>query len=696
MEPISNLSSWSQAFEEYPIIQTRAIEKQLRADIAHNKHKLRNLVGGSYRDLLSTAEQIVALDAKTAKVEAQISELGRNCRPKQYAPSNNHSPQQSNLAQLSLLHRCSSCIASCLKAGQVILAAKLLAISRLLHTSLSKQKQAPGILDVLLDQLSQSRRRLLRRIDKRLDDASIEKAELTEVISAFCLATSSSFNDAIHHFQRRRLGQIHHSAQGAHRDHQHTTKTFKYYIDSLRTTKLLIGQEVPRALQKLQQAAILHDPDVLCLEHLNLNSLRILMPNEVQTFTPYIKKSALSEHEAKTLLEAWSEEAFTIVRSQLVTHLKTLADTSSAFQLRQDLLTAGLQSCFSTPAHVNIVDTLRATINENIVSLMQEQISEIAKISTRMVDLNNTHESSDINISAHTTTPTIWSSTLVTTPISKTANSFLGQLKAAHLGSTPYLHELSSSLTTWCTSITNLRQQITSLKQIRWQDSLEEPEDTDEEIAKTILRTLSIDDPTSYSENLSSNLERSVASFQNRIVTAANASNSVNESLFLLRAIREAALHLSAAFPEVSLSQLHATIPNLHSILAGDAASRLSETMEKSRPSKQTADAHLPANLPSPAAFATLRNLCTIMLEIGGIDIWTSAAVKTVKEVTMRRIFDEEHKKYYLRNEFDEVYLKTALGGNIDEVQVETGVRKAAVEYWGRTRLLFGVLDPLN
>ena len=78
MEPISNLSSWSQAFEEYPIVQTRAIEKQLRADIAHNKHKLRNLVGGSYRDLLSTAEQIVALDAKTAKVEAQISELGRN------------------------------------------------------------------------------------------------------------------------------------------------------------------------------------------------------------------------------------------------------------------------------------------------------------------------------------------------------------------------------------------------------------------------------------------------------------------------------------------------------------------------------------------------------------------------------------------------------------------------------------------
>jgi hypothetical protein len=695
MEPISNLSSWSQAFEEFPIVQTRAIEKQLRADIAHNKQKLRNLVGGSYRDLLSTADQIVALDAKTAQVEAQISELGRNCRPKQYVPSNNNSLQQSNVAQLSLLHRCSSCIASCLKAGRVILAAKLLAISRLLHTSLSKQKQAPGILDILLDQLSRSRRRLLRRIDRRLDDASIEKAELIEAISAFCLATSSSFSDAIHHFQRRRLGQIHRSAQGAHRNHQHTTKTFKYYIDSLRTTKLLLGQEVPRALQKLQQAAILQDPDVLHLEHLNLNSLRILMPNEVQTFTPYIKKSALSEHEAKTLLETWSEEAFNIVRSQLVTHLETLADTSSAFRLRQDLLMVGLQSCFSTPAHVNIIDTLRATINEHILSLMQEQISGIAKIATCMVDSSHDiHETSHTKVSANTTTPTIWSATLVTTPMSKTANSFLTQLKAAHLGSTPSLHELSCSLTTWCASITNLRQQITSLKQIRWQDSLEESEDTDEETAKAILRTLSIDDPTSYSENLSSNLEGSITSFQDRIATAANASTSINDSLFLLRAIREATLHLSASFPELSLSHLHATIPHLHSVLAGETVSRLSATMETSHPVKQIASAHLPANLPSPAAFATLRTLCTIMLELGGIDIWTSAAVKVVKEVIMQRIFDEEHKKHYLRNEFDEVYLRTALGGSMDELQVESGVRKPAVEYWSRTRLLFGVLDP--
>ena len=695
MEPMSNLSSWSQAFEEYPIVQTRAIEKQLRADIAHNKQKLRNLVGGSYRDLLSTAEQIVALDAKTAQIEAQISEMGRNCRPKQYVPSNSNSSQQSNVAQLSLLHRCSSCIASCLKAGQVILAAKLLAISRLLHTSLSKQKQAPGILDVLLGQLSRSRRRLLRRIDRKLDDASIEKVELIEVISAFCLATSSSFNDAIHHFQRRRLGQIHRSAQGAHKDHQHTTKTFKYYVDSLRTTKLLIGQDVPRALQKLQQAAILHDPDVLRLEHLNLNSLQILMPNEVQTFTPYIKKSALSEHEAKSLLEKWSEEAFNIVRSQLVTHLETLADTSSAFQLRQDLLIVGLQSCFSTPAHVNIVDTLRATINEHILSLMQEQISGIAEIATRMVDSSDdTHESSHVKVSADTTIPAIWSSTLITTPMGKTANTFLTQLKAAHLGGTPSLHKLSSSLTTWCASITNLRQQIASLRQIRWQDYIEEPEDTDEETAKAILRTLSIDDPTSYSQNLSSNLESSITSFQDRIATAANASTSINESLFLLRAIREATIHLSASFPELSLSHLHATIPHLHSVLAGEVVSRLSATMETSHPGKQITSAHLPTSLPSPATFATLRTLCTIMLEIGGIDTWSSTAVKTVRKVTSLRIFHEEHKRYYLRNEFDEVYLRTALGGSIDEVQVETGVRKAAVEYWSRTRLLFGVLDP--
>lgn len=693
MEISSDLSSWGQAFEDHPIAQMRVIEKQLRADIAHNKQKLRNLVGGSYRDLLATAEHIVTLDSKTNNVEGKLSELGRNCKPKPQILLPPRSTQHSIVAQLILLHRCSNCIATCLKAGHVILAAKLLAMSRLLHTSLSKQDHPPKILDTLLEQLSRSRRRLLRRVDRRLEDAGIEQAELTEVVSAFCLATSSSCSDAIHHYQRRRLGQIHRSAQGGHGDHQHTVRTFKYYINSLRTTQLLLGQDVPRALQKLQQVAILQDPEVLHLEHLDLDTLRMLMPNEIQTFTPYVRKSVLSEHDASSLLARWSEEAFTGVNEQLTTHLETLTDTSTVFQLRQELLSAWLESCFSTPAHVDIVDMLRSILNGHIESLIQAQISEISNIATHMIESSENGPEIVKTSNTNATIPAIWGPSLVTSSLTTTASSFLDRLQSVHLGGSPSLLSIATSLTTWCHLITTLRTQINTLTEVRWQDALEESDHQDEDAAELILRTLGTDDPASYLETLTSSLDGALTSFQDRLAAAANSSNITAESLFLLRAIRETKLQLSAAFPEIPLEQLHSAIPHLHAVLAVDIVTKLAARMEKFR--KRIPVAVLPPNLPSPPTFSTLRSLCAIMLEIGEIDTWIPAAVKAVKEAVLLQVVNGETKAHYLRNAFDEVYLRTALGGSTTEMEeVDGEVRKAAVEYWSRTRLLFGVLDP--
>jgi conserved oligomeric Golgi complex subunit 1 len=691
MELSSQLASWSQAFEEYPIVQTRAIEKQLRSDIALNKQKLRNLVGGSYRELLATAEQIVTLDGKTTAVENQISELGRNCKPKEYASSRGNTSKHSNVAQLSLLHRCGSCITSCLKVGQIILAAKLLAIARLLHTSLSKQEHPPKILDALLEQLSRSRRQLLRRIDRRLDDAAIEQAELTDVICAFCLATSSSCNDAIHHFQHRRFGQIRQSAQGSHGDHQHTVKTFKYYIDSLRTTKLLLGEDVPRALKRLQQTAILQDVDVLKLEHLNLTSLHILMPTEIQAFTPYIKKSELSEDDASKLLEKWSEEAFTTVQGQLTIHLKTLDSTSSAFQLRQDLLSAWLQSYFSTPTHIDIVESLRKTLNEHIGSLLKSQVSSLTSIATQIIQSSETIGDDPRTKFSPTAMPPVWSPALVTMPLNKGATPFLTTLRTHALGSTPSLVSTSTSLSTWCASILHLRQSITTLTKIRWQDHLEEPDADDEETSKQIIQSLSTDDPRSFEKTLEAALCSTVTSFQTALSSFGSSITSLPIALHLLRSLRSASLHLTV-LPATDTTTLQSSIPHLHRVLAEEVVRRLGLAMSSSKSSK-TNTAVLPDNLPTPSAFATLRTLCKIMLEVGGTDTWTLDAVEAVKVAVKQKIFVEGgERERYVRSEFDEAYLRAALGGEV--TGTEEGIRKAAIDYWGRTRLLFGVLDP--
>ena len=143
----------------------------------------------------------------------------------------------------------------------------------------------------------------------------------------------------------------------------------------------------------------------------------------------------------------------------------------------------------------------------------------------------------------------------------------------------------------------------------------------------------------------------------------------------------------------MSLQSLREAVPRLHGVIGAEVVGRLSGVMEtrKGKPSAVLED------LPSPVAFRTLRTLCGVMLEVGGVDVWTGLAVEVVKGMVRERVFEEEgRKEYYVRNEFDDVYLRVALGVAVADLPlgVEEGTKKAAVEYWGRTRLLFGVLDP--
>jgi len=82
------------------------------------------------------------------------------------------------------------------------------------------------------------------------------------------------------------------------------------------------------------------------------------------------------------------------------------------------------------------------------------------------------------------------------------------------------------------------------------------------------------------------------------------------------------------------------------------------------------------------------------MLGIGGLDTWTIAATNAVKEAVRAHVLKEERMKHYVRNDFDEIYVKTALAGSTEGMKTEATVKKAAIEYWGRTKLLFGILDP--
>jgi hypothetical protein len=74
-------ADWTDAFQ-YPNATVRQFERQLRSHASENRQKLRAIVGAGYRDLLGTADRIVAMDVQMRTVEGHLADAGRLCSSK--------------------------------------------------------------------------------------------------------------------------------------------------------------------------------------------------------------------------------------------------------------------------------------------------------------------------------------------------------------------------------------------------------------------------------------------------------------------------------------------------------------------------------------------------------------------------------------------------------------------------------------
>ena len=203
MNATLELQTWQQAFEQYPVPTARTIEKQLRASVSNNREKSKILVGSTYRELLSTAEQIVALDGQLKTTEAQISAIGQQCKPSSQQPQRNlHEARRSILAKLRLLQRCIAAAHSTLGNGDLLRSAQMTVIARLLVKSLTDDEESLKPLSALRDEAASLRRRLLRRVDASLTHPRSTPTTVTNASCAYCLLTSAAFQDVFKHVSR--------------------------------------------------------------------------------------------------------------------------------------------------------------------------------------------------------------------------------------------------------------------------------------------------------------------------------------------------------------------------------------------------------------------------------------------------------------------------------------------------------------
>lgn len=655
-----DLESWQEAFN-YPLATTRQIEKQLRNDIAANKERLRTLVGGSYRDLLGTADRIIHLNERMQEAERLLGDVSLHCNldiinkkisdlaEEQQQTVHREAGRRNLVAQLSLLHRCQKCLPRLFRrGGSIVTAAKVLAVSRLLHKCISREEDSPPLVELIRGQLASHRRRLLRKVDLILITPNSSLQELTDALCAFCIVTSSSSSDAMRHFHDLRLNEIRGLSNALEQRPEDVLSGFEYYLQSLRASAQLLGQHFPDATRDLRSRPILLSHDIQTLEELNLGRLEQFIPAEILSFVPWIKQSHAGEGEDSSVLENWSDIAFKGVCLGLKRVVDALSDATSLLGFRTRVLQIWLPVSVSTPTHSNsgVFGALRNVFNTRMKDLLRGEAESLVAIAS---DITSSLEKDDSGMIM--TSPPIWDHGFVTAQLGRDA-SYQKQLTDRHLCHSKTTNTILHSLEQWTAVMSASLAKIQQLPKARWIDVIEEEEDVEEDDrSEKIERLLQKDDPYLYEQEHGSSLSTAILQLQNRTRDAAEKldTSEGRKATFLIRTIRGIHYQITISFPQQDLTILSGAVAHLHQLLASHTTTALFEPLRSSAPCSflrkppvralthlWEGDPPLPTH-PSPRVFKLLEHLTAILADQGP-DLWSTDAVDAVKNAVRKRM----------------------------------------------------------
>ncbi|KAB8269875.1 hypothetical protein BDV30DRAFT_216147 [Aspergillus minisclerotigenes] len=641
-----SLNSWQDAFQ-YPIPTVRRVEQELRRDIASNKEKLRALVGTRYRELVGTAETIVSMNREMQEVDATLADIGRRCNPRLMEKKVTHFSQikgdvhdkgatkQAVGAQLALLHRCETAISRLLRRrDSLLLGAKLVVVSRLLHKALSQQKTVPPFLESLRNQIASLRQTLLRRVNKCLASASSTADDIIEVLASYCLATSSSSEDAIRHFHRVREEVIESQLGLDDPSGGNILKALGLYVSTLQISKILLSRRLSDVLGKLKARPILTDPEIHNLEDLNLDVLGRWVPPDVSNFTPWIKLSELSKSEVEKTLKNWSKQAFEKFVQGCQKNLKGWLNFAELLSLREKVLEFWLRSWASTITHssLQVLEGVRGIFNNRLVEILSDQAGSLAEFGQDVTSKISIWDNTD-----HVTSQSLWDHELMVSDYSNGADAFKSAIADRLLGRDEEVSNMLRGYQSWLTSVDKSKQSIDELRQIRWNDIIEEGEDEDFDL--DITATLNEDDPGLLQDALQSAVRKAFDALQSSFGDAFQAfgdSNHSEKAAFILRLIRLVRRGLPNELIADKFTFSKDIVPQLQEMLANEVVTQASPSKLLAKPGSRVpgrslweGDPELPVQ-PSPSTFKLLRRLVGSMDRCGP-GLWDVTTVQVLK-----------------------------------------------------------------
>ncbi|KAL6860898.1 oligomeric Golgi complex component [Trichoderma novae-zelandiae] len=651
--------------------QIRAIHKALHVEIEDKASRLRTRVGGSYRELLGTADTIVQMHNDNDAVQELLRSMGWRCGRAVVSTKvaalakfvdKERKADVAEAARQRLLDGCLLAVGRLLRgrgeldesisAGdRLVLTAKVLVLSRLLVNSLGKEAlndDARQAVDAARRKLDSLRRRLKRTLEKSLEKIGTDsnRDDVLKALAAHSLANSSGAKDTLRHFLEVRSKAVAVALDSEEEDERvgsadDITRSLELYAQTLLDVQALVPNKLSQALHALTKKPLLEDASLQKLEGLRLDVLERWCGEDIQYFTPFIRHDDLNGSQAREMFDSWVEKGQEVLLRGLKKILEPMHDFKSITELRTNLL----QLWIRQGSKVRGVDPeemqnhLRSAINAQMLAVLDSKVTKLHIVGS---EVKATLESWKDGLTGKL--PGLWDEEGYEDALSSGARPFLQEVASRFYGRSDAVSKALNCYYSWFHIIDDVKEVVGQLEKQRWDNDFEEIED--EETIEARQQLLSKDDPKMLQQKLDTSLDASFEALEREMQQLWDGKSTTSSgsaiAMYLIRVLRDIRRQLPhrESINHFGLSM----VPALHQAIV-ESVSRspvdefvsggLSGRMAVGRP-LWDGDPALP-NQPSPETFQFLHSLL-LSLSDAGVDLWTAAAMGALKKHVSRRL----------------------------------------------------------
>lgn len=651
--------------------QIRSIHKALHVEIEDKASRLRTRVGGSYRDLLGTADTIVQMRGDNDAVQELLGSMGWRCGRAVVSTKvaglakfvrKEQKLEVAESARKKLLDGCLLLVGRLLRGrgeldesvrigDRLVLAAKVWVLSRLLVSSLGNEfpnDEARQAADASKKKLDSLRRRLRTTLEKTMEKASpdSDRDDVLKALAAHSLANSSGTKDTLRHFLEVRFKAIamaldYEEEDGRVRSPDDVIQSLRLYARTLLDVQALVPNKLSQALNALTKKPLLEDASLQKLEGLRLDIFERWCGEEIQYYTPFIRHDDLDGTQAREMFDSWIEKGEQVLLEGLKKILEPIHDFKSITELRTNLL----QLWIREGSKVRGIDpeemqnNLRKAINAQMLAVLDAKVSKLRLVGSEVkATLDSWKDGATGKL------PGLWDEEGYEDALAIGARPFLQEVASRFYGRSDAVSKALNCYSSWFHIIDDVKEVVGQLEKQRWDNDYDEIED--EETIEARQQLLSKDDPKMLQQKLDASLDASFESLgkelQQQWDSKSDSGSSSAVAMYLVRVLRDIRRQLPQRdnlknFGLNMVPALHQTIIISTSASPVDefVTAGLSGRVAVGRPLWE-GDPALP-NQPSPETFQFLHSLL-LSLSDAGVDLWTAAAMSSLKKHVGQRL----------------------------------------------------------